>query len=92
MNITTNTNTEFPVRWKGGTGQFVVSGTPDGATISLEFLNEGADEWVAVGADSTFADSQGTALFTLPQGTVLRVTTTEGGGSLDINVGLNSVG
>jgi len=80
IKITTNDNHELGP-WSGGPGAFTAQGAFDGATAKLEFTTDGTT-WDEVGTYTTLIAGGG-GEFRLPK-CQLRVTTTGGGGSLDI--------
>ena len=87
MNITTNTTTEFPVKWKGGAGRISLSGTFDGATATIVTYQEADTEWVSVGTSGAFT-AAGQCIIEAGQGTRIGIVTADGTAP-DINVEWN---
>ena len=55
--------------WYGGRGTFVVAGTFNGATVSLQLLGPDATTWIDAGVYTTLTAS-GAGNFDLPQGQI----------------------
>lgn len=84
MNITTNTSTVLSSNWPHSFGRFSVSGTPDGATVTLSLRRGSVD--LPYGTPTTFENATGVAGFIAKPGDVISVVTAGGGASLDIDV------
>lgn len=63
------------VKWNGGEGSFVASGTFGGGSLSLEFSNDDKATWIALGGDATITEGGGSG-FILPLGVWVRATLT----------------
>lgn len=66
-------------RWDGGRGSFLVNGTFDGETVTLQVLGPDGTTYVDVGTDAALT-ANGVANFDLPQG-MIRAAVSTGGGS-----------
>lgn len=61
--------------WPGGDGVFDAVATWGGGSVSLEYLGADGSTWVAAGADTTLT-ADGAGVFTLGEGTKIRVNVT----------------
>jgi hypothetical protein len=77
-------------RWPGGLSGFLIDGTWDGATASLQISRTGTANWVAVDSSSFTAD--GGASFALPNDIYVRVLIGGAGAGTSLNAILSIVG
>jgi len=86
MHITTNASHILAAPWRGRFGRMIVSGEPDGATVSLTLQKGG--EYLPFRDLGVFTDATGIVGFEAKRGDVLAATVAGGGGSLAITVSL----
>lgn len=80
--LTTASTSSAQIIWPGGAGVFVVAGTWNGATVTLQFLGPDGTTLITAGTATTLT-ANGAGVFYLPRG-LIQATITSAGGSTSL--------